>query len=388
MQIITRNLLILLILGSLLACHKKPVDPSVVRSMKYKKCLKEGYSKLGVFYQTNSIPGFAIAVSINNEMVWSDGFGYSNFELKAKTSPSHLFRIGQVSELITALTAAKLQEEGRLDIDKPVAKYLPEMPPKAADFTIRQLGAHTAGIRVENISAGNNRANVLDSIVASFIKENLIYEPGTNILQTELGYDLMGYVIEKNCKDSYPKIVKKTVLDTLKLKSTIPDIPRKIIENKSSNYDYDFISQTILAAPINLCGKEASAGYLSSVDDLVKMANLLLYPGFLKQESISLLTTPIKLKNGQLAPFSFGLIVSKDIKGKTFYGIRGFVQGGSATLLIYPDDKLVVAMAANIGNGSLDLPVFEIADIFMKQLHPELYKEQPKEEPAKQKETK
>ena len=387
-QIITRSLLILLIFASLLSCKKKPADPSVVRSMKYKDCLKEGYDKLGIFYQTNSIPGFAIAVSINNETIWADGFGYSNFELKARTSPSHLFRIGQVSEVITAITTAKLQEEGKIMIDKPVAEYLPEMPKKAADFTIRQLGTHSAGIRAENISAGKGSTNIKDSLLASFIKEDLIYEPGSTVLHSELGYDLIGYLIEKNCKESFAKVVKETVLDTLKLKNTLPDNPRRIIENKSSNYDYDFICQPITAAPIDLRVKEASAGYLSSVIDLVKIGNILVQPGFLKQESISLLTTPMKLKSGQTAPYSFGLISSKDIKGRVFLGARGFVQGGCATLLIFPEDKLVISMTANIGNESLDLPVFEIADIFLKHLHPELYKEQPRENTSKQKETK
>ncbi len=97
----------------------------------------------------------------------------------------------------------------------------------------------------------------------------------------------------------------------------------------------------------------------------------MLYPGFLKQGTIDLITKPYVLKGGRTSSFGFGLIVNKDNDGKTFWGQKGLVSGGSSALLIYPEDKLVIAIACNIGNGSWELPVFEIASIFQNQLHPE-----------------
>lgn len=377
--ILSKSLMVLLLFGSLLSCRQKPADPSVVRSGKYKKSLKEAYSKVGFFYHANLIPGMAVAVSIDNQLVLADGFGFSNFELKAKASPSHKFRIGQVSELITALTTAKLYEEGKLELDKPVTEFLPDTLKPPVEYTIRQLGAHTSGIRVENIPAGRGNANSLETIVPAFIKDGLEYEPGAFSSHTELGFDLIGFLIEKTASEPYAKVAKKTVLDTLKLTSTMPDSPFRMIEGRSSNYDYDFVAQPMVSPQIDLRGKEASAGYLSSVIDLVKIGNTLLYPGFLKQETIDLLTSPYKLKNGQSSPYSFGLIVSTDRLNRTFYGIRGSVQGGSATLLIYPEDKLVVAIASNISTNSTELPVFDVAEIFLNHLHPELAEAENKE---------
>ncbi|MBV5314251.1 MAG: beta-lactamase family protein [Prolixibacteraceae bacterium] len=379
-QILSKSLIILLIFVSLLSCRKKPQDPSVVRSSKYRESLKDVYEKVGLFYHANMIPGMAVAVSIDNKLVWADGFGFSNYELKAKASPTHKFRIGQVSELITALTVAKLNEEEKLKIDKTVAELFPQLSKKPAVYTIRQLGAHAAGIRTENTPAGKGNTTSIETIIPEFINDDLLYEPGTNLMHTELGFDMIGYLIEKSTKEAFYRVVKKNVLDTLHLEGTVPDVPSRIIDNRSSNYDFNFVAQPIVASPIDLRGKEASAGYLSSVLDLVKMGNLLLYPGFLKQESIDLLTKPFKLKGGQDSQYSFGLISTKDIQGHTFYGIRGAVEGGSASLLIYPDDKMVIAVAANVQNSSWELPVFEIAESFMKQLHPELFLEKKKEQ--------
>jgi len=370
-QTLFKSLIILFVFGSLFSCRQKPTDPSIVRSSKYKKSVAEAYQKIGLFCTINYVPGLTVAVSIDNQLVWADGFGYSSYELKTKTSPAHKFRIGQVSELITSLTAAKLYEEGKLKIDQPVSELLPELSQKKASYTIHQLGAHASGIRTEKTAAGKGNSINFETLIPSFVNDSLLFEPGNYTSHTELGFDLIGYIIQKSNNESFTKVVKNTLLDTLKLTNTIQDNPYAIIENKSNTYDYDYISQPMVSSPIDLRGKEASAGYLSSVLDLVKMGNTLLYPGFLKQESIDWITKPYILKNGQISAYGFGIIVNKDNEGKTFLGQKGAVSGGSSALLIYPEDKLVIAIACNIGDSSWELPVFEIASIFQNQLHPE-----------------
>lgn len=369
-----RSLIILSILGSIISCRQKSEYDSVIRLRKYKKSLTEAYQSVGLFCATNQIPGLTIAVSINNELVWADGFGYSSAEFKIKSLPIHKFRIGQVSELITGLTAAKLYEEGQLPIDKPVSEFLPDSDKIRTSYTIRQLAAHASGIRPESAPAGTIKINTPEKIIASFIHDSLTFEPGQYYQHTELGYDLIGYLIEKIKKSPYSKIVKSTLTDNLKLNNTVADNPYQILDSRSSNYELDYIAQPVVATQIDLRGKEASAGYLSSVLDLVKMGNAVLYPGFLKQETLNLMTTPYKLKSGQDGIYSFGLISSKDNHGERFYGLLGAVTGGSASLLIYPDDKMVIAIAININSETLELPVFGVADIFKKQLHPEAQK--------------
>ena len=370
-QTLIKTILVFLIFGSLISCQQKPADPSIVRSSKYKKSVVEAYHKMGLFCTINYVPGLTIAVSIDNQLVWADGFGYSCSELKTKASPTHKFRIGQVSELITTLTATKLYEEGKLKIDRPVTELLPELAQKPLNYTIHQLGAHASGIRAEKTVAGKGNTNSFETLIPSFINDSLLYEPGAFTSHTELGFDLIGYMIQKMNNESFTKMVKKTLLDTLKLSNTIQDNPFQIIDNKSNTYDYDYLAQPTVSRTIDLRGKEASAGYLSSVIDLVKMGNALLYPGFLKQETIDLITKPYILKNGRTSMFGFGLIVNKDNEGKIFWGQKGSVSGGNSALLIYPEDKLVIAIACNIGDNSWELPVFEIASTFQDQLHPE-----------------
>ena len=387
-QTLFKSLVILLICGLLFSCQKKTSDPSIVRSGKYKQSVVEAYKKVGLFCAINYIPGLTVAVSIDNQLIWADGFGYSSVELKTKASPTHRFRIGQVSELITTLTASKLYEEGKLKFDQPVSELLPELAQKPTNYTVYQLGVHAAGIRTEKTAAGRGNTTNYETLIPSFISDSLLYEPGIYTLHTELGFDLIGYIIEKTNKDSFTRIAKKTLIDTLKLSNTIQDNPYSIIENKSNTYDYDYMAQPMVAGSIDLRSKEASAGYLSSVIDMVKMGNTLLYPGFLKQETIERITKPYVLKSGKTSSFGFGLIVNQDNEGKTFLGQKGSVSGGSSALLIFPEDKIVIAMSANIGGGSWELPVFEVASIFQNQLHPEKKAKTPEDSTPKDPENK
>jgi len=77
-QILSKNLLILMIFGSFFSCRQKPEDTSIVRSHKYSKCIKDAYTQVSLLNQMNMIPGTAVAVTIDNQLVWADGLGYSN----------------------------------------------------------------------------------------------------------------------------------------------------------------------------------------------------------------------------------------------------------------------------------------------------------------------
>lgn len=385
-QKIFYHLFILSIIGVILfSCKQKPVDESVVRDTKYKQSIIETYKKVGLFCTLNYIPGLSVAVSVDNKVVFADGFGYSNLELKTKSSPSHLYRIGQISELITTLTAAKLSEEGKLNLDKPVGELYPGLATKPANYTLYQLGVHSSGIREQHAEAGKGKEITYDTLIPTFINDNLLYDPGVNVLHTELGIDLLGYLIQKSVNTPFLKVVKKTLTDNLKLTGTVADNPYIIYDKKSSQYNYDFVAQPIVAGQIDLRGKEASAGYLSTVLDLVKIGNALLYPGFLKKETLDRITKPYTLASGQNSPFAFGILVNKDMEGRTFWGQKGMVAGGTSIILIYPDDKLVVAIASNVGNTTWEPPVFEVASAFLDQLHPE--RKAKREEQLKQEET-
>src|SRR5690606_7590581 len=100
------------------------------------------------FLRQEGIPGMAISVSQNGELIWSEGFGYSQLQPETKTQPdSTQFRIASISKTITTCALAKMGENKTIDLDTSICTYLPDYPKQLYDFTVRQLGGNIAGIR-------------------------------------------------------------------------------------------------------------------------------------------------------------------------------------------------------------------------------------------------
>src|SRR6058998_493605 len=95
----------------------------------------------------NRIPGVQVAVSVNGKLVWSEGFGYADAARKRPVTRETQFRIGSVSKPLTATAVALLYEQGKLDLDAPVQRYVPSFPDKGHPITTRLLAGHLAGIR-------------------------------------------------------------------------------------------------------------------------------------------------------------------------------------------------------------------------------------------------
>ena len=94
----------------------------------------------------HNLPGLSVAVAVDGAIVWAEGFGYADHEAGSPVTPETRFRIGGVTKTITATAAGLLHERGRLDLDAPARRYVPEFPEKRWPVTTRQLLGHVAGI--------------------------------------------------------------------------------------------------------------------------------------------------------------------------------------------------------------------------------------------------
>src|ERR1041385_9034248 len=92
-------------------------------------------------------PGCAAAVSLNGEVVFEKAFGLADLELNVPNTTQTIFESGSVAKQFTAAALVLLQQDGKLSIDDPVRKYIPELPDYGAPLTIRHLLNHTSGLR-------------------------------------------------------------------------------------------------------------------------------------------------------------------------------------------------------------------------------------------------
>ena len=104
--------------------------------------------------EENHLPGLSLAVAVDGELVWAEGFGWADVERRAPVTPLTRFRLGSVSKTLTAAAVALLHDRGRIDLDAPVQRYVPAYPEKQWTITTRQLMGDIAGVHV--IRGDNN----------------------------------------------------------------------------------------------------------------------------------------------------------------------------------------------------------------------------------------
>src|SRR5262249_55538446 len=131
------------------------------------------------------------------------------------------------------------------------------------------------------------------------------------------------------------------------LRSTVADQPSELIEQRARFYTHWKAKRLENASYTDNSYKWAGGGFLSSSEDLVRFGNALLEVGYLKKESLAVLFTSQKTKSGEETGYGMGWGIEKSKSGKRIFAHSGGSTGASSELILYPDQRLVVAMVCN-----------------------------------------
>jgi serine beta-lactamase-like protein LACTB len=304
------------------------------------------------FMDETGLNGMQIGVSAGNQPTWSAALGYADVGNKLAVTDSTLFRINSVSKSVTSLALIKLVAEGKLDLDAPVQKYVPAFSVKKYSITTRQLAGHLAGFRDYNETDLSDfiRTEHFDNATQAlriFETDTLLFKPGSKFAYSTFGWNLIGAVIEGISGENYLDYMAKTIWKPLKLRHTFGDDSHKIRPNRSKFYDH--------TGEENELGdwsyKYAGGGLLSTANDLVRLGNELLYGASLDPKLRDILFTSQRTTDGQETGYGLGWYVGKDKNGHRIWHHAGDSFSSSSHLLIYPDDKLVIAFLANSQDG-------------------------------------
>ncbi|HWY43621.1 MAG TPA: serine hydrolase domain-containing protein [Candidatus Sulfotelmatobacter sp.] len=295
------------------------------------------------------IPGFSVSVAIDGKIVYSEGFGYADLEQRIPAWPSTKFRIGSVSKPLTAVALVKLAEQGKLDLDAPIQRYVPSFPDKGVLISPRMLAGHLGGIRHykgDEFYMQKHYTTVLEGLTI-FQDDPLVAPPGTKFSYSSYGFNLLSAAIEKACAEDFLSCMRDLVFVPFGLRSTVPDQPSEIIEQRARFYEHRKDSPLANAPYVDNSYKWAGGGFLSSTEDLARFGSALLQPGYLRKESLALLFTSQKTKSGEETGYGMGFAIGKSKSGQRIFQHSGGSVGGTSQLIIYPDQRLVVAMICN-----------------------------------------
>jgi len=302
-------------------------------------------------------PGIAIAVSIDGETVWSEGFGYADLEHRTPVWPSTRFRIGSISKPLTAAAIVRLYEEDRLDLDAPIQRYVPSFPEKRWPVTLRQLGGHLAGIRHyrgDEFLMRDRYATVAEGLTL-FAGDTLLHEPGTQYAYSSYGWNLISAVVENASGRPFLDYMRDEVFRPLGMYATVADHVDSLIYQRVHFYVRGENGDLLNAPFVDNSYKWAGGGFLSTTEDLLRFANAHLSDHFLSEKARALLFTEQTTRSGEGVGYGFGWGVHTGDDGRRYLQHSGGSVGGTSLLVMQPDVRVVVVGLINLSNADLSV---------------------------------
>ena len=332
---------------------------------------------------TGPAPGCAAAVSLNGDVVFEKAFGLADMEHNVPNTSQTIFESGSVAKQFTAAALVLLQQEGKLSLDDPVRKYIPELPDYGVPLTIRHMLNHTSGLRdwgtvMSLTGAGRGERVVTQDLALDVITHQraLDFTPGSEYSYSNSGYNLAAIIIERVSKQKYPAFVEERLFKPLGMKnSSWRDDYQRIVPGRAQAY-----SRAGNNAPWRLnmpfMNVYGNGGMLTTVGDWIKW-NAMLDSRSLGAPLINALETRGVLNDGRKIAYALGLEVS------TYKGLKDVSHGGATAgyqtfLARYPDNKVSIAVMCNgTSPGAGEIAAGITDEIFGP------YPETPKTEPVK-----
>ena len=295
-------------------------------------------------------PGAAVAIRKGGEVIHARGYGLANVEWDLPIATDTVFRIGSVTKQFTAAAILKLAEAGKLGIDDPIERHLPDYPVGERRITVRHLLNHTSGIKsytgLPNFFRELSQKQLpLPEMIAVFKDLPPDFQPGEKYLYNNSGYLLLGAIIEAVSGQDYASFLTETFLTPLGMASTRYLDDRTITPKRAAGYERS--PELVNATPLSMRWPYAAGALGSTVTDLLRWDKALHGGEVLSPASYTAMITPATLKDGSATGYGFGLGIGRyrDL-GNIAHGggINGFVCG----LTHWPAADLTVALLSNI----------------------------------------
>ena len=316
------------------------------------------------------IPGAAIAVTRGGKVVKAAGYGYANLEHQVPVKPETVFQSGSISKQLAATVAMLLVEDGKIALDEPLKKYLPDAPSAWDGITVRHLLTHTSGIpEYEWGKDFDMRKDYTDDERLRIVyRMKLEFVPGSRWNYSDTGYMVLGILLSRAGREFYGDILKHRVFEPLGMKTAGIISEEDVIPNRAAGYRLvtDEIKNQKFVSPSNY--KTADGSLCWSVLDIAKWADAARRNALLKPDSWREMTTGVRLNSGKAYPYGFGWFID-EWGGKQVLEHGGFGSGFTAQLSRrVGDDELAVAVLCN----RVGTPLGEMTRDIMAIYEPEL----------------
>jgi CubicO group peptidase (beta-lactamase class C family) len=287
----------------------------------------------------------SVLAAKNGDVVFKQGIGLADVTTNAPNTPATRFLIGSVTKTFTAAAILQLEEKGKLNLNDPITKYLPEYPAKTGDrITIHQLLSHTSG--VPEVAAAPQQLGDIskpkkpENLIALFKDRPLDFEPGEKYQYSNSGYVILGAIIEQVSGQSYYDYVQDHIFRPLGMKDSGYSEDYNERPGFARGYGEGRDGRLMPAPYIHPSLGHAAGALYSTVEDMLKWDQALSSEKILSRGPLAKMFRPVK------DDYGYGWLITETFGRKDiFHG--GGTPGFSAWVERWPDEKMFVAVLAN-----------------------------------------
>jgi len=300
--------------------------------------------------QRRHIPGVAVAVARNGKLVKARGYGVANVEHDVPVTEDTVFELASVTKQFTATAIMLLVEEGKVRLDDSITSYLPPAPETWKPITVRHLLTHTAGFPgleggFQALRAGGARLNYTTAqMFEAASKDTLGFAPGERWQYSDVGYFVLGMIIERASGQRYRDFVEERFFKPLGMTATSVVDHSRILKHRAAGYTLRD-AQLVNSRRVAQAELPSFGGIFSTVKDLVTWDAALTAGKVVKPATLAQMWSPVRLNSGVSYPYGFGWFVDQRRGHRWIFhtGITG------TELSRFPDDELTVVVLTNLG---------------------------------------
>jgi CubicO group peptidase (beta-lactamase class C family) len=318
---------------------------------------------------TSATPGCAVGVGVAGTAVLQKAYGMADLEHDVRNTPETIFEAGSVSKQFTAAAVLLLAREGKLSLDDPVRRHVPELPDYGAPLTIRHMLMHMSGLRDWGAVAAiggwprtsrvYTHAHVLDIISRQKV---LNFPPGDRYSYSNSGYNLAAMIVTRVSGHPFARFSEERLFTPLGMTHTSwRDDFTRVVKGRAIAYQDQRgpISQNMPFENVH-----GNGGLLTTVGDLLRWNENFVTPVVGDAEFLRIQQEPGAFNSGKPGTYALGLQVGR-YKGVREVGHSGSTAGYRAHLARYPDQHVSVAVLCNASSAAATQFAHAIADLYL-----------------------
>lgn len=312
-------------------------------------------------------PGGVFMVAKNGKSIYHKSFGKANIELNVNLTNDYVFQIGSMTKQFTAISILMLEEQGKLNTNDTITKYIPDYP-NGNKITIHHLLTHTSGIKdftkMKSLREIAQKEMTPKMMVDFFKNEVVDFVPGEKFDYNNSGYVLLGYILELVSGETYEDFIEKHIFQKLGMNQSSYATDRQIVNNRAYGYqkkESGYVNKTV----INFGVPFASGSLMSTTSDMLKWQNALNKNLLLKAENSQKAFQKYKLNNGEYFTYGYGWHI-REINGVTSREHGGSIFGFKSMGVYIPSEDIYVIGFSNCDCNSPTQVTLDIAKLVLE----------------------